>query len=192
MKKKERWVIWMPCKGYVRRYLLKNFNKPDEQWAEIVNLKSDKVLQQSFYNHLKRNYTPSVHNSRNYPVTVPIEYTRTAFNRYGWELSDRELLEFNNELEARVKSILYSYVVSMRVLGLSVPDIISRFRRMTGITEDDWQEDAIRKFIQRHVPKGLNRDFEQITKNLEKNLCARLSNVGHITKQGFYNYTDTI
>jgi len=115
--KKERWVIWMPCKGYVRRYLLTNFNRPDENWAEIVNLKPDKVLLQSFYNHLKRNYTPSVHASRNYPVMVPIEYTRTAFNRYGWELSDRDLLEFNNELEARVKGILYSYVVSMRVIA---------------------------------------------------------------------------
>lgn len=190
MKKKERWVIWMPCKGYVRRYLLMNFNKPDEQWPEIVNLKPDKVLFQSFYNHLKRNYTPSVHSSRNYPVTVPIEYTRTAFNRYGWELSDRDLLEFNNELEARVKGIFHSYVVSMRVIGLSVPDIITRFRRMTGITEDDWQDDAMRKFIQRHVPKGLNQPFEQITKNLEKNLCARLSDVGHLTKQGFYNYIE--
>ena len=192
MKKKERWVIWVPCKGYVRRYLLTNFNRPDEDWPEIVNLKPDKVLLQSFYNHLKRNYNPSAHPSRNYPVMVPIEYTRTAFNRYGWELSDRELIEFNNELEARVKSILFSYVLSMRTIGMSVPTTIARFRRMTGITEDDWQEDAIRKWVQRHVPKGLNKPFDEITKKLEENLCARLSETGHISKQGFYNYINTL
>ena len=38
MTKKDRFVCWLPCKPYVKQFLLYNFNAPDDTWTEIVNL----------------------------------------------------------------------------------------------------------------------------------------------------------
>ena len=35
--KQDRFAVWVPCKGYVKRWLLANFNRPDEYWQELVN-----------------------------------------------------------------------------------------------------------------------------------------------------------
>ena len=126
----DRWVVWMPCKGYVKRWLLANFNRPDENWPEIVNLSADKVLLTSFYNHLRRNYTPRGEQRnvcRRYTEQVAIEYTKTAFDRYGWSLTDKELTEFNNELESRVRMLMRNYVMALRCIGVPVGKCIQSF-----------------------------------------------------------------
>lgn len=193
MEKKERWVLWMPCKGYVKRWLLANFNRPDENWPEIVNLGTDKVLQKSFYNHLKRNYAPrgEVKDvSKRYTEMVAIEYTKTAFDRYGWQLTDRELVEFNNELEVRVRTLLRSYALAMRALGCKTCYIISGFREMTGISEFDWSDDSIRKDILRHVSSRIDANFSELLLKVGKNVCAHLANLGQLTQRGakLYEY----
>lgn len=194
-KLKERWVVWMPCKGYVKRWLVANFNRPDYNWPEIVNLGSDKVLQKSFYNHLKRGYAPRGGerdvNSR-YPEQVAIEFTKTAFYRYGWRLSDRELVEFNNELEARVRLLLRSYATAMRTMGVSVNDTIQGFRVMTGIGEGDWSEDSIRKDILRHVSPRIDGSFREFMLKLAENVCAQMTEMGQLTRQGCEVYTKNL
>ena len=193
MEKKERWVLWMPCKGYVKRWLLANFNRPDENWPEIVNLGTDKVLQKSFYNHLKRNYAPRGEEkdvSSRYTEMVAIEYTKTAFDRYGWQLTDREMVEFNNELEARVRTLLRSYALAMRALGVRTCYIIRGFRSMTGISEFDWSDDSIRKDILRHVSSRIDANFGELLLKVGKNVCAHLANLGQLTQRGskLYEY----
>ncbi len=191
-KEKERWVVLMPCKSYVKRWLLSNFNKPDENWPEIVNFGPDKVLQKSFYNHLKRNYTPRGQQwdvSSRYNENVAIEFTKTAFDRYGWELTDRELIEFNNELEARVRLLLRSYALGMRSMGVRVSYIIKGFRQMTGITEFEWADDSIRKDILRHVSSRIDANFGEILLKVGKKVCAHLSNLGQLTNKGAAEFT---
>ena len=189
----ERWVIWMPCKGYVKRWLLANFNKPDHRWPEIVNLRADKVLQNSFYNHLRRNYSPRGEQrdlGTRYPEQVAIEYTKTAFDRYGWSLTDRELIEFNNELEARVRLLMRNYVMALRSMGVPVGKCIQSLRQMTGITEWDWSDDSIRRDLVRHIPKGIDRDFREILLKVRQNFCAQMTNLGQLTRQGYLNYVN--
>ena len=189
----ERWVIWMPCKGYVKRWLLANFNKPDHRWPEIVNLRADKVLQNSFYNHLRRNYSPRGEQrdlGTRYPEQVAIEYTKTAVDRYGWSLTDRELIEFNNELEARVRLLMRNYVMALRSMGVPVGKCIQSLRQMTGITEWDWSDDSIRRDLVRHIPKGIDRDFREILLKVRQNFCAQMTNLGQLTRQGYLNYVN--
>lgn len=52
MTKKDRFVCWLPCKPYVKQFLLYNFNAPDDTWTEIVNLSPDKELQNDFLSRL--------------------------------------------------------------------------------------------------------------------------------------------
>ena len=54
MTKKDRFVCWLPCKPYVKQFLLYNFNAPDDTWTEIVNLSPDKELQNDFLSRLAK------------------------------------------------------------------------------------------------------------------------------------------
>lgn len=191
-KNNERWVVWIACKGYSKKYLLANFNDPDDEWPEIINLSSDKNLHRSFINHLSRGSRQRdkrISNNR-YPLMVPIEINRNIFYKYGWELTDTEQVQFNNEIEQRVKLMLHTYVSMMSVTGITIKDSINRFRELTGITEFDWDDDSIRKEISRHCKLTGKEEFEQLCKNINKKVCAILSENGLITKQGLNEYEE--
>lgn len=46
--KQDRFAVWVPCKGYVKRWLLANFNRPDEYWQELVNLSPNREFADDF------------------------------------------------------------------------------------------------------------------------------------------------
>ena len=183
-KNRDRWVVWVPCKGYVKRWLIANFNRPDEHWQEIVNLSSCKELAEDFKKRLVR------HEARrdkivkgHYTTRVAIEITEDTFNRYGWSLTPTEALAWNSMVERKVKMVLHTYNSMLSITGLSISERIKRFRHATGITELDWDTDSIRKELQRN-----SEDFEQIVKKIEQKCWALLSKNGLITEQGILEY----
>lgn len=96
MIKKDRFVCWLPCKPYVRQFLLYNFNAPDDTWDEIVNLSSDKELQNDFLSRLSKRgrYENRYRNLYRYTANVAVEIRRDDFYRYGWALSNTEAVAF--------------------------------------------------------------------------------------------------
>lgn len=188
-KKRDRWVVWVPCKGYVKRWLIANFNRPDEHWQEIVNLSSCKELAEDFKKRLVR------HEARrdkivkgHYTTRVAIEITEDTFNRYGWSLTPTEALAWNSMVERKVKMVLHTYNSMLSITGLSISERIKRFRHATGITELDWDTDSIRKELQRNSKVSAEEDFEQIVKKIEQKCWALLSKNGLITEQGILEY----
>lgn len=188
-KKSERFAVWMPCKGYVKKWLVVNFNSPDEDWQELINLSASKVLHKSFLSHLSRKSTrrDTVSKGR-YASRVAIEITEDEFHRYGWELTPTETLSFNALLEREVKTVLHTYNAMLSVTGLTIAERIKRFRRATGITEFDWDTDSIRKELQRNSNISGEADFYNLVKNIEKNVWEVLSKSGHVTQQGLEEY----
>lgn len=81
MTKKDRFVCWLPCKPYVRQFLLHNFNAPDDTWNEIVNLSSDKELQNDFLSRLSKRgrYENRYRNLYRYTTHVAVEIRRDDF-----------------------------------------------------------------------------------------------------------------
>lgn len=184
-------AVWMPCKGYVKRWLLANYNRPDENWPELVNLSANRDLADDFRRRLIRGEARRDQSLRGrYTTRVAIEITMDTFQRYGWELSPTETLHFNTRLEREVKQVLHTYSAMLSVTGLSIADRIKRFRRATGITELDWDTDSIRKELQRNAKISGEDDFEQIVKNMELKCWAVLSKSGHITEQGRGLYSE--
>lgn len=184
-------AVWMPCKGYVKRWLLANYNRPDENWPELVNLSANRDLADDFRRRLIRGEARRNQSLRGrYTTRVAIEITMDTFQRYGWELSPTETLHFNTRLEREVKQVLHTYSAMLSVTGLSIADRIKRFRRATGITELDWDTDSIRKELQRNAKISGEDDFEQIVKNMELKCWAVLSKSGHITEQGRELYSE--
>lgn len=188
-KNRDRWVVWVPCKHYVKRWLLANFNRPDEHWQEIVNLSSCKELAEDFKKRLVR------HEARrdkivkgHYTTRVAIEITEDTFNRYGWSLTPTEALAWNSMVERKVKMVLHTYNSMLSITGLPIRERIKRFRQATGITELDWDTDSIRKELQRNSKVSAEEDFEQIVKKIEQKCWALLSKNGLITEQGIMEY----
>lgn len=182
---KDRMAVWVPCKGYVKRWLLANYNSPDDNWAELVNLSPNRELAEDFRRRLIRGEARRDNSVRGrYTTQVAIEISMDTFNRYGWMLSPTETLHFNSRLERDVKQVLHTYCAMLSVTGLTIADRIKRFRKATGITELDWDTDSIRKELQRNAKINGEDDFEQICKKMEQKCWAVLSQSGHITEQG--------
>ena len=184
-KATERWAVWMPCKRYVKRWLLANYNSPDDNWQELVNLSASRDLNNDFKHRLSRGEARRDQTaSTRYPTTVAIEISEDTFPRYGWMLSPTEAMHFNARLERSVKLVLHTYVAMLSATGMSIADRIKRFRQATGITETDWDTDSIRKELQRNAKVAGEDNFELLVKNLEKKCWALLSQSGDITEQG--------
>jgi hypothetical protein len=190
-KAKERFRVIVRCKGYVAAYLVANFNRPDENWDEMINLSDDKPLHDIFLSMLKRGeerYDNRLKGTR-YRYQVSIEITYDQFQRYGWLLTMTDTMKFNAILESRVKNILYSYVGMLRVTGLPLMECIRRFRERTHIEEWMWDTDSIRKDLQRHLPYDPTI-MEDFLTNLEKNVWRTLTKTGTITEQGQKYYSN--
>lgn len=182
---KDRMAVWVPCKGYVKRWLLANYNRPDDNWAELVNLSPNRELAEDFRRRLIRGEARRDNSVRGrYTTQVAIEISMDTFNRYGWMLSPTETLHFNSRLERDVKQVLHTYSAMLSVTGMSIADRIKRFRKATGTTELDWDTDSIRKELQRNAKVNGDDGFEQICKKMEQKCWAFLSKSGHITEQG--------
>lgn len=191
-KKREIFRVILPCKGYVKEYLSKNFGRPDENWPDLVNLSSDKVLHDYFLALLKRGeerYDNKFCGSL-YKYEVSVEITHDHFMRYGWMLTATDTAKLNAMLERRIKSMLYGYVSALRTVGIPTMECIRRFRMRTGITEWMWDTDSIRKDLQRnlHVSPALFMDFLQ---KIEGNVWRNLSQAGIVTQQGEIIYNES-
>lgn len=182
---KDRMAVWVPCKGYVKRWLPANYNSPDDNWAELVNLSPNRELAEDFRRRLIRGEARRDNSVRGrYTTQVAIEISMDTFNRYGWMLSPTETLHFNSRLERDVKQVLHTYSAMLSMTGLSIAERIKRFRKATGITENDWDTDSIRKELQRNAKVNGDDGFELICKKMEQKCWAVLSKSGHITEQG--------
>ena len=149
---KSRYVVWLPCKAYVKRYLLYRFNDPDANWPEIVNLSSDKALRFDFIDRLSREgrYEERYRNLFRYTQQVAVEISKDDFYRYGWSMSNTEVVRFGKKIEREIKSQLFLYLDSSVACGVPLSVAIRKFQQQYGFDEDSWPYDSIRREFNRH------------------------------------------
>lgn len=183
--RKDIFRVIMPCKGYVKAYLLANFRHPDPDWDELVNLSSDKLLHDYFLTLLRKSEQRNDTRLKGtrYHHQVSIEITFDQFQRYGWLLTMTDTMKLNTLLERRVKQMLYAYVGALRITGLPLMDCVRRFRISTGINEWLWDTDSIRKDLQRHLDYDPSIMDDFLVK-IEEKVWRTLSHSGTITAQG--------
>ena len=189
--KRDIYRVILPCKGYVKAYLLGNFASPDDDWAELVNLSADKALHDYFLTLLRRGEerNDSRLKGTRYTYQVSVEITYDQFQRYGWMLTATDTAKFNAMLERRVKSMLYAYVSALRSIGLPMMECVRRFRHRTGITEWMWDTDSIRKDLQRNLRTDPS-PYHEFLQKIEENVWRVLPQSGTITQQGMKTYTE--
>lgn len=189
MTKKERYVCWLPCKPYVKRFLLANFNAPDATWAEIVNLAPDKELLNDFLSRLSKQgrYENRYKTLARYNESVAIEIRRDDFYRYGWAMSNTEVVAFGTKLERRIKQILFLYLDTHVSVGIPLSVAIRNFQSSFGFTEDTWAYDTIRREYNRH---GYRKTVGNTTilDFINRIILGKLSEYGTISQQGKIAY----
>lgn len=175
-KKKERFCVTLHCKPYVRAYLVRFFDRPDIDWAELIDIRSDKVFYDMFLRmlHHPNRRRDKILKGTAYTAEVRLEITYDDFRRYGWMLSPTDECQLNNLLEERVKQMLYAYVTGMRAIGMSTTDAIRGFQKRMGLHDSDWEMDSIRKDLQRNLP-GDSSLFSEFLLKIEEKVWATVS-----------------
>lgn len=189
IKRKERFVCWLPCKPYVKQFLLHNFNAPDEVWTEIVDLSLDKELQADFISRLSKpgRYENKYQNLYRYTSSVPIEIRKDDFYRYGWSISNTEAVKFGTKIERRIKQMLFLYLDTNVSLGIQLSTAIRNFQGKFRFTEDSWPYDSIRREYNRH---GYKNTVENTTifDFINQIIMGKLSEFGTISQKGILAY----
>lgn len=190
-KTKDRFVCWVPCKPYVKQFLLQNFNAPDEKWSEIVNLSTDKQLQHEFRKRLTNpcgRFDNKYTSLARYSTTVPIEISKDDFYRCGWALTNTEAVGFCIMIERKVKAMLCTYLDVHRTFGIPVSVAIRKFQKKFGFSEDIWPYDSIRREYNRNGLKEENLLATELFEKINQIIMVNLSRNGTISQQGLKVY----
>lgn len=149
---KERYFVWLPCKRYVKAWLVRKFSAGDRKWPDGVNISAEKTLMSLIKDKLRR---PSMRYENrmkdySYPERVPIEISEDTFYRYGWELSPTDINDINSRLEHIIKDELLRYLeISVAFTG-NIKRSIRAFYEFSGFKEAEWPEESIRRYFYRH------------------------------------------
>ncbi len=190
-KSKERFVVWIHVKPYVKAYLLHNYRVWDEEWPELVNLAGDRELNTFLSVRLAKpehRYDHRIEQQVKGKVRIAVEISKAQFYRYGWALSPTDERDLNKALEIRCETLCKTFLSATYMFLGNLTDCIRRFYKTFGIAEDDWPIDTIRKMWQRdsHLPK-INYNSLNFVKNAQF-ILVQLSQGGTITETGLKNY----
>jgi hypothetical protein len=169
-------TIKIPCKKYVKAYLENNCGTP-------VNLKHLPDLQEILRLSLQRK-PEHLENKKvaEYDDTVTVIIPDDMFYRYGWELNKENTLDFNRNVEQKVKFLMRQYISLNYTLGIPVTDCIRNFQEEYGISELHWPYQSIRKDFYRHGVKRI-KTIKQINTEINKIFMENLSQLGTISRK---------
>lgn len=143
--------VTIPCKPYVRHYLIMRFGSPVNLTCEpYLNnifrrlLRKPSTRHDKYYNDLLK--SPNTYYSCNIEVGV----SESDFYRYGWELTKTDIIAFNSEIETRVKKLMRDVVEIYENVMLQ-KEAILRFQEEFGFSEEIWPYESIKKDYYRSV-----------------------------------------
>ena len=178
-------TLKIPCKRYVKAYLENHCGAP-------VNLQHLPELMEEFRRGLSK--TPCHKESRKtrigYEEEVSIIIPENFFYRYGWEMEDDNIRDFNRLLEAQVKYLMRQYVSLNHSMGIPVASCIRSFQSKFGFEEPIWSFESIKKDFDRN---GLNygmclvKEFKCI---IDKIFLSNLSEKGTVSKKFIKEYAN--
>lgn len=187
--KKDRYVCWLPCKPYVKQFLLANYNAPDDKWTEIVDFSSDRELQADFVNRIgkKGRYEYRYPTLYRYTENVPVEIRKDVFYRYGWSISNTEAMRFGVKIERRIKQMLFLYLDTNISMGIPMSVAIRKFQAKFGFDDESWSYDTIRREYGRHRHRDTSEN-RTIFDFINSFFLEKMSSYGTITQQGRMTY----
>lgn len=191
-----KFLVKIPCKPYVRRFLELNFGDPDNlNSGTAIDISKDKALYTELRMKLeKKSYRhDNVYNRlalTRYSDEIAIRITQDDFYRYGWELSKTDIVYMNRLFEAKAKILMYAVVGSHLAMGTSLTDSIDYFQNRFFFPEDVWPKESIYKDCQRNLAIEKNAISQNLSHFIDKITLAKLSEnrtILHKTKLKYEN-----
>ncbi|HBB92971.1 MAG TPA: hypothetical protein DC042_14970 [Bacteroidales bacterium] len=171
--------IEVPCKPYVKRFLVQNFGDP-------VNLYSI----QNQYIYLFRSFLAKPCKRRDKKLafkstlTDSVEFmiSDTDFYHYGWEISVTDMSTLNSTFEQAAKIFMRSCISIDASISGNLAQSIRRFQDLYEYPDSVWPFDSIKKDLDRNIPSD-KIDFEtEIYSKIQKIVMGILAKSGTITK----------
>ena len=190
-KNKERYFVYLPCKPYVRQFLLHNYGVNDPQWPDLITIVKDEFIYQQFRSrltHASGRYDSRYGDLSRYSTKVQIEIKKDDFYRYGWALTETDTVSLCGIFEARAKSFLCTYLDIHRALGVPLSTAIRNFQDKYDFPEDVWPYDSIRREYSRNGPKESIPMVNEFFNIINKILMVNLSRNGTISRQAMKAY----
>lgn len=190
-KNKDRFVVWIHVKPYVKKYLLKNFRVTDQNWKALVNLSQDRELSTFIDISLKkpsRRYDNRLMESKMYPCRIAVEISKESFYRNGWVLTPTDERRLNNLLEVRCQVIAKTFLSTHYMWTGNLAECIRKLYHVFGWTEDDWDRDTIRKMWLRDKNLPKINICSELFKEKTKFLLVQLSKTGTLTEKAKLEY----
>ena len=113
--------------------------------------------------------------------------TRDDFYRYGWAMSNTEVVAFGSKVERRIKQMLFLYLDTHVSIGIPLSTAIRNFQNSFGFDDDTWSYETIRREYNRH---GYRKTVENTTilDFINRIILGKLSEFGTISQQGKMTY----
>jgi hypothetical protein len=161
----EEYTITIPCKPYVRRYLVNRFGNP-------VNLKADKYFYKYFQSLLERKVHRDNHRTSFkrygrliYHEEVDIGITEDTFQRWGYDMNRKAVYDFNAFVEHDIKKQARIFILTLQSVGWKRWRAIREFQESWGFKEDEYSGEAILQDIKRNAEKMQIKLGANIRKN---------------------------
>lgn len=158
----EKFVVTIPVKPYVKRYIELNYGNPTDFYPYPD-------IQREFLRCLRK---PTTRRDKQfedklctYTESIDILISQDHFYRYGWDVSKTDVVVFGKKFETEIKCKMHNTVNAYRGLGLSIKDSILRFQSHFGMEEEYWNYESIKKEYYRRRP---DEPIDFITEIIEK------------------------
>lgn len=189
-----KFLVKIPCKPYVKRFLEINFGDPDNlNSGKAVDISKDKALYAEFRSKLeKKSYRHELlfntYAFKRYSDEINIKISQDDFYRFGWELSKTDIVYMNQVFEGRTKILMYTIVGSRVAMGISLTDSIDYFQDKFFFPEDIWPKESIYKDCQRNLDIEKNSISQSISELIDKITLETLSRNRTILRKAKFIY----
>lgn len=177
--------ITIPCKPYVKRFLIQNFGFP-------VNLYTHQnpfiYLFRQFL--AKPDYRKDKKMEINTNLTDSVEFIISSddFYRHGWEISYTDISVLNGSFEKATKLFMRNCISFDVSLTGSVAKSIRKFQTRYDYPEEVWNFQAIKKDLDRNVIQFKIDIDTEVSDQIQKIVLDNLYKLGTITKNNpFYH-----
>lgn len=165
--------IQLRTKSYIKHFLTFYYGDP-------VDLSADKELYQNLRRRLSKKslrFEKRGVSDRMYSSVVEIMISEDDFYRFGWELSNTDIIAFNHDIEATVKFYMRN-IISIYETIMTQKEAILLFQERFGFIEDIWSYESIKKDYFRNCNYAKFKIIPKITIELEKIVLEHLSAKG--------------
>jgi hypothetical protein len=181
-----KFTCQLPVKSYIKAYIENNCGHP----AELSHLPDIKQLFISCLRNPRFNRDSQA--KCNYTHNLEILLSEDAFYRYGWELSNTDVVRFNQKCESIIKFNSRQFIAANASLGMPVSKCIREFQRTFNFSEDAFPFETIKKDFDRHgrkVPINIILDYKVELNNILLDNLSGLGTVSNLFKNELDNKT---